>query len=159
MLLAIDPGNTESAWILYDIKTKMPVSFAKEINKDVTMKFEDFRKKTDTLIIEMIACYGMPVGESVFQTCVWIGRYAQLWESLGGKVEFLFRKDVKMALCHTMKAKDSNIRQAIMDRYGSSREAAIGTKKDPKACYGISKDIWAAFGVAITFAETERKLV
>ena len=159
MLLAIDPGNVESAWILYDNENKMPDDFAKEINQDVSMRFENFRTKTDTLAIEMIASYGMPVGESVFQTCVWIGRYAQLWESLGGKAHFLFRKDVKMALCHTMKAKDSNIRQAIMDRYGSTREAAIGTKKDPKACYGISKDVWAAFGVAITFAETKHKLV
>ena len=52
------------------------------------------------------------------------------------------------------KAKDSNIRQAIMDRYGSTREAAIGTKKNPQELYGVSKDIWAALGVAITASET-----
>ena len=153
MLLAIDPGNVESAWVMYDDENKIPISFAKEVNKDVSDQFKEFKEKTDLLVIEMIACYGMPVGESVFQTCVWIGRYAQLWESLGGKVEFLFRKDVKMTLCHTMKAKDSNIRQAIMDRYGSTREVAIGTKKSPGVLYGCKKDIWAALGVAISWSE------
>jgi hypothetical protein len=58
-----------------------------------------------------------------------------------------------MCLCGATKAKDSNIRQAIMDRYGSAREKAIGRKATPGPLYGVSKDIWAAIGVAITFDE------
>jgi len=44
-----------------------------------------------------------------------------------------------------------------MDRYGSSREVSIGKKKTPGPLYGISNDVWAALGVAITASETKLK--
>lgn len=157
MILAIDPGNEQSAWVLYDNKNKMPVDFAKEENNIILEKLPDLREKTDNLVIEMIGSYGMPVGRTVFETCVWIGRYIQSWEAIGGRYTHIYRKDVKMHLCHTMRAKDSNIRQAIMDRYGSDRKIAIGTKKNQGPLYGCKKDIWAAMGVAITYSEGDFK--
>jgi hypothetical protein len=153
MILAIDPGDVQSAWMLYDEKEKIPVKFAKEENDIVIGKLPDLREEAGTLAIEMIASYGMPVGKNVFETCVWIGRYWQMWVAMGGEVDLVYRKDVKMHLCHSMRAKDSNVRQAIMDRYGGSRKAAVGTKKEPGVCYGIANDIWAALGVAITWSE------
>ena len=75
----------------------------------------------DEIVIEMIASYGMPVGESVFQTCVWIGKFAQAYE------KYIYRKEEKMNICHSMRAKDSNIRQALIDRFGP-----VGTKKNPR---------------------------
>lgn len=69
----------------------------------------------------------MPVGESVFQTCVWIGRFTQLADELGKGFAYIYRKDEKMNICHSMKAKDSNIRQALIDRFGD-----VGTKKNPR---------------------------
>ena len=92
----------------------------------------------------------MAVGKSVFETCVWIGRFIEAWN---GEWEYVYRKDVKMCLCGQTRAKDSNIRQAIMDRYGSERSIAIGTKANPGPLYQVSKDIWAALGVAITATE------
>ena len=55
-----------------------------------------------------------------------------------------------MYLCHSMKAKDGNIRQAILDLYGG-KDVALGNKKRPGPLYGVSKDIWAALAVAITY--------
>lgn len=81
----------------------------------------------DELIIEMVASYGMPVGETVFQTCVWIGRFIQQVDYIGKKYSYIYRKDEKMNICHSMKAKDSNIRQALIDRFGQ-----VGTKKKPR---------------------------
>lgn len=72
----------------------------------------------------MIASYGMPVGKEVFDTCVWIGKFA---EASKLKEEYIYRKDEKMNICHSMKAKDSNIRQALIDRFG-----VVGTKKAPR---------------------------
>lgn len=81
----------------------------------------------DKVIIEMVASYGMPVGKEVFDTCVWIGRFKQRALSEGKEVEYIYRKDEKMNICHSMKAKDSNIRQALIDRFG-----VVGTKKNPR---------------------------
>lgn len=74
----------------------------------------------------MIASYGMPVGKEVFDTCVWIGRFQQI-ALPNADTKFIYRKDEKMNICHSMKAKDSNIRQALIDRFGE-----VGTKKNPR---------------------------
>lgn len=66
----------------------------------------------------------MAVGQTVFDTCIWIGKLAQ---ASGLKEEYILRKDEKMNICHSMKARDSNIRQALIDRFG-----VVGTKKNPR---------------------------
>lgn len=75
----------------------------------------------------MIASYGMAVGKEVFETCVWIGRFIEIAIFKNIEVEYIYRKDEKMNLCNSMKAKDSNIRQALIDRFGE-----VGTKKNPR---------------------------
>ena len=83
----------------------------------------------------------------------------EAWESATGtKPQQVYRKDVKMHLCGSMRAKDTNIRQAIIDRYpasGGGKCPQIGTKKEPGPLYGVSKDIWSALAVAITYSETK----
>lgn len=146
MLLAIDPGNEQSAWVVYGSKgiDRFGITKNAELRSALASgKFDDCSK----LAIEMIASYGMAVGKTVFETCVWIGRFI---ECSTLEWEFVYRKDVKMYLCQSMRAKDANIRQAIMDKYGSTRELAIGTKKSPGPLYGVSKDVWSAIGVALT---------
>ena len=81
------------------------------------------------MVIEMIASYGMPVGKEVFDTCVWIGRFA---EASGMPTNYIYRKDEKMNICHSKRAKDSNIRQALIDRFG-----VVGTKKNPRVVLWI----------------------
>ena len=158
MLLAIDPGTTQSAYIVYGTAFEKKDAVLKkgivengemlEMLRDGLLNHDAFMRN---LYIEMVASYGMAVGQSVFETCVWTGRFIEAW---GGPFEYVYRKDVKIHLCGHTRAKDSNIRQAIMDRYGSERGIAIGTKKAPGPLYGVSKDMWAALGVAITAAET-----
>ena len=60
-----------------------------------------------------------------------------------------------MHLCNSVRAKDSNVRQALLDRFpatGGGKTPQIGTKSKPGPLYGFSKDMWAALGVALTFA-------
>src|SRR5689334_20143266 len=73
--------------------------------------------------IEMIAAMGMAVGAEVFETCLWIGRFIEL---LGpARVTLIKRHEVKMHLCANSRAKDANIRQALIDRFGPGSERAI----------------------------------
>jgi len=153
IILAIDPGSVESAWVKYDTETKKPTVFGIADNNRILKSISQC--SSDYFAIEMIASYGMPVGKTVFDTCVWIGRFIQMWG--GFDYKRIYRIDVKMHLCKNTRAKDSNIRQAIIDRYpatGGGTIPQIGTKKEPGPLYGVSKDIWAALAVAICCAET-----
>ena len=127
-ILAIDPGNIESAYCVVDSETYRPLLFDKTKNEEILEFLENNRYRgfntVGDIVIEMIASYGMPVGKEVFETCVWIGKFA---EASGMRESYIYRKEEKMNLCNSMKAKDSNIRQALIDRFG-----VVGTKKNPR---------------------------
>jgi len=155
-ILAIDPGNEKSAYVLYNMLTKLPEEFGIEDNEDLLARIGHIQ--ADDMAIEMVASYGMAVGKTVFDTCVYIGRFVERW-IIHNSVPpyYIYRKDVKMCLCGSMRAKDANIRQAIIDRYpaiGGGKIPQIGTKKRPGLLHGVSKDIWSALAVAITYEET-----
>ena len=145
-ILAIDPGTTESGWcLLSNGRASLSGVMA---NEQVLELLTANRRKGDgyTLAIEMIASYGMAVGREVFETCVWIGRFKQAWHSPEA-VRLVYRRDVKLHLCGSPRAKDANIRQALLDLLGPQ-----GTKKQPGPTYGVKSHAWAALGVAVTAA-------
>lgn len=154
-ILAIDPGTTESGWC---ILVGSQVRDSGVMPNDDMLAFVSGQGGYATLAIEMIASYGMPVGREVFETCVWIGRFMQAWGH-DESVQLVYRKDVKMHLCGTTKAKDGNVRQAIIDLYppsGGGATPQIGIKAKPGPLYGVSSHAWPALGVALTVQATTR---
>lgn len=148
-ILAIDPGTTESGWCLLD--RDIVVTSGVMPNAEVVAMLAVGSKGPYTLAIEMIASYGMAVGREVFETCVWIGRFTQAWHSPEA-VKLVYRRDVKLHLCGSPRAKDANIRQALLDLLGPQ-----GTKKQPGPTYGVKSHAWAALGVAVTAAQQMRE--
>lgn len=151
-ILSIDGGDMQSAYSLLDENLK-PILFDIQENNQlletIALLINRYNKHKELHIaIEMIASYGMAVGQTVFETCVWVGRFVQLIKDIDPKIQvkFIYRKDEKMNLCHSMKAKDSNIRQALIDRFGD-----VGTKKHQGWFYGVKKDIWASIAVGVTY--------
>lgn len=162
MILAIDPGTDQSAYVIYSdgvVLSKGLCPNAALLDnvsywaacRDGKIDPHPALLKPEYLAIEMVASYGMPVGREVFETCVWVGRFIQAWY---GPYRFVYRKEVKMHLCGSMKAKDGSIRQALLDKFGPGREKAVGTKKAPGPLYGVSNDIWSALAVAVTCIES-----
>jgi hypothetical protein len=147
-LLAIDPGTTHSGWTVLQ-NGSVPASGVYE-NNEILVLIRQWHGSRP-VAIEMIASYGMAVGKEVFETCVWIGRFVQV--AGPDRVRLIYRKDVKMHLCGTPRAKDANIRQALIDKWGGKAEA-IGTVKKPGPLYGVKSHAWAALAVAVTAAET-----
>ncbi|KJS84998.1 MAG: hypothetical protein JM58_09535 [Peptococcaceae bacterium BICA1-8] len=153
MILAIDPGNLESAYVAMDENLK-PVEFGKIQNELLIHKIsKQMQKDYKThFALEMVASYGMAVGETVFETVFWSGRFWETAYQYGDNQTKIYRKDVKINLCHTMKAKDSNIRQALIDRFGE-----VGVKKSPGWFYGFKSDIWSAYAVGVAYYDLHIK--
>lgn len=146
MILAIDPGNIESAYVVINERLQ-PIKFGKVKNEELLTILNKIYPDTRThLVIEKIASYGMAVGQEVFDTCIWIGRFWEAYE--GEQKHYIYRKEEKINLCGSMKAKDANIRQALIDRFG-----VVGIKSKPGWFYGFKSDIWSAYAVAVTFAD------
>ena len=151
-ILAVDPGTTKSGWVmLHDGRVAgSGVKDNAELLADIQLH-SAFPPRT-ILALEMIASYGMAVGREVFETCVWIGRFQQAWSDPTA-VRRIYRQTVKLHLCNSPKAKDGNVRQALIDRFpatGGGKVPQIGTKDQPGPLYSVSSHAWAALGVAVT---------
>lgn len=168
-IIAIDPADKLSGWVLIDCDDYRPLAFGKMENMDLrecirSGEFGDVKLwGNDEVLpaIEMVSSYGMPVGKEVFDTCVWIGRFIELFarahhgysKLYTAKPELIYRKNVKINLCggHA-NAKDANVRQALIDRFASTPNGK-GTKNDPDWFYGFFADVWQAYAVAVTYLD------
>lgn len=141
-ILAIDPGPESSQVLTWQ---NGRVADTSHMDNGELLRYIRGSAKHEswfTVAIEMIACYGMPVGKEVFETCYIIGRLIEICD---GKIPVtrVYRKDVKLALCGTARAKDANVRQALIDLLGPP-----GTKKAPGPTYGVSGHGWSCLAIA-----------
>lgn len=152
-IIGIDPGNKESGYAVIEMPDFKLVEFRKLPNENLLRMLKGLGCwVADKIAIEMVGCYGMPVGKDIFETCVWIGRFEQVLRDGGYDINYIYRKDEKMCLCESMKAKDSNIRQSLINRYAKHDfKNGKGVKKNPDVFYGVSKDVWQAIAVAVTY--------
>ena len=167
MILGIDPGPKQTALVQID-EQRIPVHCHKVENFELedmiyqmVMAFEG--AMPEFVGIECVACYGMPVGAEVFETAEWCGRIREyVSEFFSPETVFrVYRKQVKLNICGQPKAKDANIRQALIDRYpaiGGGKVPQIGTKKEEGPLYGLHSDLWAALAVAHTVADMKDQL-
>lgn len=173
--IGIDPGLEKSAVV--ELKGMVVGNVFWKNNMEV-LDYLDLagRSKGFELAIEMIQSYGMPVGKEVFNTCRWIGRFEERWRLFSGKdAHLLCRKSsfglfpgIGSHLCHTNRATDGTIRQAIIDRFprkGGGTIPQIGTSMAKGPLYdirssskGSSKHTWQALAVAITAQDTITEL-
>ena len=152
-VLAIDPGNQQSAWCMIDGETLKPLSFGKEENQVVLDAVQHL--SYDRIVIERVASYGMAVGRDVFETCEWVGRFTQ---AARVPPDYVYRQEEKLHICGDSRAKDANIRRALIDRFAQhDLKNGKGTKKNPDWFYGFSADVWQAYAVAVTYVETRCK--
>lgn len=143
--VGIDPGPTQSALVLLE---------GNEVkDKGIFCNHDALQWLRDTLsqygvcdvAIEFIQSYGMPVGSEVFKTCLWAGRFVQVAEECGATVRLYSRPKIKAYVTRQAHAKDSDVRQSLMLRYG-------GTKKLEALC-GFKTHLWSALAVAVYHAD------
>lgn len=152
-IYAIDPGPTQSAFLALAVSTAFGGGIVGRIwdNDLLVEHLRDAVEPSGHLVIEQIESMGMAVGAETFETVFWSGRFAQAWQEQGYGYSWsrLTRRQVKLHLCCSMRAKDANIRQALIDKFGGS----TCTKKGG-VLYGIRSHCWAALAVGVTYRET-----
>lgn len=145
-ILAIDPGTTESAYVIYNTMSVIAdaspiVDKGKILNENIRDIIEI--SEYDCCAIEMVASYGMPVGKTTMETILWIGWFARCVNEVNKPFYLIYRKEIVTQLCGSSRAKDANVRTALIDVFGEP-----GTKKNPGPTFGITKDIWSALAIA-----------
>ncbi len=153
-VLGIDAGSEETGLCLVEAATFKPIVFGKIKNEEVFLWLKENNDKINdefcVVAYEQFKNYGMPMGDSTIKSIEWNGRFKQhLNDVYKITKQFpIMRVEEKVNICKSVKAKDSHIRQALIDRFGE-----VGTKKKPGFFYGFKKDVWSAFAVAITFID------
>ena len=159
LVLAIDPGNRESAYCVIDKETLKPMQFGKVKNSELERMMLAYMRwgwelVYSEMVIERVASYGMAVGKEVFQTCEWTGRFVEIALLSQVSVSYVYRKDEKMHICGDSRAKDANIRRALIDRFAThDLKNGKGTKQDPDFFYQFKADCWAAYSTGLTYIE------
>ena len=185
-ILAIDPGSDRSAWVVLSEKG-VPIDFG--IWKNETLESRISRRHPyfadcRSMAIELIRTRGMAMPQEAIDTAVWVGRFISAWRSWPpDDWHGVDRMKVKVTICGNARAKDANIRQALIDRFGGKRKAVGGVKCPkckgkgwfgpgrptcpecegrgweayPGPLHGIAKDEWQALAVGLTVIDSEGK--
>jgi len=183
-LLAIDPGNEQSAWIVLD---DHHVRFGNSDQCQIAQSGIDENQlmasifaylRADHLAIETLKPRGMPTSFEEMQTQLWAGRFI---ESSGLPFTQCFRHAIKMHHCGRGTANDSNIRRAMIDRFGGDNKAIGGAKcrkckgkgwfggkrevcpscngdkwlYPPGPLHGIHDDLWSALAIGTYWHDTQ----
>lgn len=153
-ILAIDPGQEKSGWIIWDSVDEKILRMGIDPNEDFIGWLEsgDF-PSVDAVSIEMVGHYGtgMAVGNSIFDTCVFIGELKHsLWRF---NPKLVLRPDVRLHFCHHRNAKPTNVNRVLQDRFGEK-----GTKKNPGKLFGVHDHIWSALALAVYSADINDKI-
>lgn len=148
IVLGLDPGYEQSALVAWD--GTIILEHGMHRNEALLHKFRALTHFDGSrLIIEQIESFGMAVGRTVFETVYWTGCFAEAFYP--NYVARVTRREIKLHLCGHSRATDANIRQALLDRFGPSKDQAVGTKKAPGPLYGVKSHCWAALAVALTW--------
>lgn len=156
--IGIDAGDKISAYAVYDTDEQRVLRFGIVTNDDlidwITTEFGlDLENTPARVGIEMVHSYGMSVGQTVFDTCVQIGR---LYESVSDFPDLyegamlIKRGHIKYHHTGHTSSKDKDVRDALIFKYGDK-----GTKANPDFFYGFSADMWQAFAVCAYMAEKD----
>lgn len=192
ILYAIDPGPEESG--IVTMQDARLVSCDTPLNGRLAEQLEVCGKRSGTsLVVEMPQLYRKtPAGSSVLHTAKWVGIFRQAF-GLACSSEIL-RSDVIIHLCGATSYRDeqtgklrshsdSSVRASLIDRFGGSKERAIGGLKcqtckgkgwcgrgrymclhcggtkwehPPGPLHGVTTHCWSALAVAVTYMDEHK---
>ncbi len=176
-LLAIDPGTTQSAYVLLNADYQI-LSADKVDNALMVALIAEMPEITDIVIEDMEPRYtsgdrsaaGAVMGTSTIQTLKWMGVFTWQAALRGLAVGWVFRRDERSAIIPTKKNglpplpkgapahADGQIRAALIQRFARHDKVnGKGTKANPDTFYGFRGDMWQAMAVGVTALDRMRR--
>lgn len=181
ILLSVDPGTYESGMVVIDTETEAILDSGK-INNDVLLaRFRAITNEYDACVMEDIQYFGQVTGSDTYITLKWAGRFQEALHPI--ETTFLYRKTIVTEVAGSPKAKDSHVRQAVIDHYGGDL-IAVGGKKcphckgkgwrgigrppcedcgatgfeyQPGPLFNIKNDMWSAMAIALCYVAKSRR--
>lgn len=191
-VLAIDPGPTTSGAVLCTFPLRIHYADPSVPTRHLAdfLTYDNCRRPWagldngrleggDVVLLEKIVHYGGKIhaGADTFETCYESGIIARSAELSGVSVYRIDRREIKLHLCGNPRAKDPEIRTAIVDRYGGGEKAIGGIRcrickgkgsrgRERAMCqpcagsgwqaprgplYDISSHAWSALALAVTW--------
>ena len=149
-ILGIDPGTTQSGYVIYDTSSHSLHEKGKVDNEhlEIMLPFLKF----DEAAIEILVSYGQPVGKETFETAYFIGKVFKTMENFGRTYHRYSRNEVcdSFGVVTGNGGKDTQLRAIIESKFGKSRKYVIGTKKFPGPLYGmVGSDMFSALALAM----------
>ena len=157
-ILAIDPGTERSGWVVTGQGNPPPVEhWAIDANADLLSRIRVYALPIfHVAVIERFAAYDRRIGNETIEAIRWGAKFEQVLEDARGIVPILMlRRDVKRQLCTRVTARDADVREALIERYGPGKTKAIGKKAAKGPLYGVKRDVWAALALAVAWQEME----
>ena len=163
-LLGIDPGPIESGWAIRHEEGKWffgNTENTKLADGDIwvwnVLKIIGIERIQPRFVPGKPGGRGGYIGKETLETCEWVGRF----DCLAGCIPHLiYRATLGTALCGSPRAKDTDIKAAIIDRFGGDAKSVVGTKKNPGPLFGtrgLGSHVWIALGCALVAEEQKRK--
>jgi len=153
-VLGIDPGQEKSGYVVVNAEGVI-LRYGVVENWAVLSEISVI-PSDDWVAIEIIESYGQAIGKTTIDTIEWIGRFTQARD---GDIYRVSRRNAKKCICGTTKSNDSDVRAALILRYGPTKEKAIGTHKNPGPLYGVTSHAWQALAVALTCLDNMNSLL
>lgn len=172
-IMAIDPGTTESAYVILD--DQYQILSADKVGNDVVLSIIADAPGLDAVIIEDIeprysstdrSAAGAVMGQSTIETIKVFGRFSWQAALRGLMVGSIFRRDERSYLIPTKrnglpplpetapKHADGQIRASLIRRFARhDQERGRGTKANPDTFFGFHGDMWQAMAVGVTWLD------
>lgn len=156
-VVAVDPGYKQTAIVQLarESGTRWPTLVQHGIypNDEARRVLSNLAWMGNVMALEKVAMGGMTAGPETFETCVWSGRFVELWQP--HPYVRIPRVQVKKHLTGVTNTKDGHVRQALIDRFGGDKLTAVGIKSHPGPLFGLRADVWAALAVGMTYLESD----
>ena len=163
-IIAIDPGNIKSAWVIFE-KAKLSfrdgiifkiISCGKEPNEWVLSCFDDFN--IEVSVIEEMVAYGKWSGREVTDTAFWVGRF---YEASHTDVFLINRPKIRWHIGGQKKVTDAIIIERLIERFcpviydnfvtGKLTKNKMINAAREEYFKGFHDDIWQAFALGVTW--------